>query len=567
MDVVYFILLIGPLVFAHELGHFVVAKIFGIGVMKFSLGFGPVMFGRQAGETYYQIAWIPLGGFVRFIGDEPGQEVDEKDRQRSFLAAARWKRALVVFAGPLMSLVLPVFCYFAVGLTVDELRAPTVGQVIPGTPAEAAGLQAGDRIRRIDDLEVFGFIDLQREISKRPNEKLRVVVERDEEQVTVDLTPALVKRNRNRVLDIWESVGQIGIHNVFPAPVIGISDDESPAAQAGLQSFDVLTKVEGQPVRRWIDAERILTKVNAGDSLDVAHLRPQLSGWAFADVYVLQPMTTTVPPPGSPPAASPPGSPPAEAEQGANVGIELASLYIAHVVDGMPAHEAGLRGGDKILTMDGEPIRLWEQFLDRLNKAYREPHDLVVLREGERVSATLHLEGRTYSDRYAGEIQDYRPGMGVYRVGVLDTPVPNNDRLGRAAREAVHETLSMIRFMALGFLRMVQGRISLQSIGGPIMLFEIAGTAGRAGAGSFLQVLALISVNLGLINLLPIPVLDGGHLLLLGVEAIRRRNLSQRARELVNIGGLFLLVLLMVFALKNDIQRYWDWDDFIGLFR
>ncbi len=109
MDIVYFILLIGPLVFVHELGHFAVAKAFRIKVVKFSLGFGPVMIGKQWGETFYQIAAIPLGGFVKFLGDDPREEVEPEDQRRTFPAAAGWKRALVIFAGPAMSLIFPIF--------------------------------------------------------------------------------------------------------------------------------------------------------------------------------------------------------------------------------------------------------------------------------------------------------------------------------------------------------------------------------------------------------------------------------------------------------------------------
>ena len=141
MNLIYFLLLIGPLVFAHELGHFLMAKAFRIHVLKFSLGFGPVLLGKQVGETFYQIASIPLGGFVKFLGDDPRDEetVPADQRSRSWPAIARWKRALVVFAGPLMSLCFPVVCYFAVGLFNDQLRAPTIGQVIPRTPAARAG--------------------------------------------------------------------------------------------------------------------------------------------------------------------------------------------------------------------------------------------------------------------------------------------------------------------------------------------------------------------------------------------------------------------------------------------
>jgi regulator of sigma E protease len=553
MDVIYFILLIGPLVFVHELGHFLVAKAFRIKVLKFSLGFGPLMIGKQWGETYYQIAWIPLGGFVRFLGDDPREDVLPRDRARTFLSAAAWKRALVVFAGPCMSLLFPVLCYFAVGMMIDELAPPTIGEVVPETPAERAGMRAGDRVVSVDGEPIYGFSDLQDAISSRPGEDLSIVVQRGDERLTLSVRPTLVKRARFPMFDIFEEVGQLGIHGVYPAPVIGVPSDSSPAAQAGLRTFDLVTGVDGRPTRRWIDLEQVLADAIPGRPMEVSYLRTQQTGWAFADVFVHEPGRATVTP--------------AAGEGGrADVGVELASLYVSHVLAGWPGDVAGLRPGDKIVAVDGHAIRVWVQFVDAINRVPDQPHRISVVRGGEELTAELRLERRTRNDRYGGEVVDYRPGIGVFRAYTVDDPVPNPNRIARAAVGAVRETVEVIHFMAIGIMRMLQGRVSCESIGGPIMLFEIAGTAGRQGAHSFLSVLALISVNLGLLNLLPVPVLDGGHLMLLGVETVRRRPLSLKAREIVNLVGLGLLILLMVFAFKNDIQRYWDWEDVTSLF-
>jgi regulator of sigma E protease len=558
MDLIYFLLLIGPLVFAHELGHFLMAKAFRIRVLKFSLGFGPVLLGRQIGETFYQIAWVPLGGFVKFLGDDPRDEVPgtAEERKRSWSESARWKRALVVVAGPAMSLVFPVICYFFVGLLVNELRAPTIGQVIPESPADRAGLRAGDRVLRIDGDPVYGFFDLQQVISTRPGEDLDVVVSRDGEEVALKIRPALVRRARFAVLDIYENVGQIGVHNVFPAPVIGVLSAESPAGRAGLETFDLVTSIDGRPVKRWLDAEKALRELRPGQPVKVAYLRPQKAGWPFLDVYVQQPGQTTLTP-GDGAIESP-----------ADLGIELASLYISFVVDDMPGAKAGLRPGEKILAVDGRRIQLWEQLEDAFNNAPTQAHTVTVERDGVEVDVTLRPERYTLDDMYTGERETYKePGIGVYRVGVLDDPVPNTNRWSRAAVDAVRETLDMIKYNAIGLLRIAQGRVSFRTIGGPIMLWQLAGSAGRQGAHTFLTLLALISVMLGLLNLMPIPVLDGGQLVVLAVEGIRRQPLTIRAREIINIAGLVLLVLLMVVAFKNDIQRYWDWEDFTGLFR
>lgn len=549
MDIVYFILLIGPLVFVHELGHFAVAKAFRIKVVKFSLGFGPVMIGKQWGETFYQIAAIPLGGFVKFLGDDPREEVEPEDQRRTFPAAAGWKRALVIFAGPAMSLIFPIFCYFVVGLMVNELTAPTIGQVIPGTPADRAGLRAGDRIVRVEGTPIYGFEDLQAEITTRPEQDVDIVVQRGEEEVSLTIRPELVKRQRIRFrpLEVYEEVGLIGITPYYPEPVIGIPSLPSPAAEAGLQTFDLITSVNGQEVERWIEVERILSRIEPGQPVTVSYLRPQRRGWPFAEVFLQQPGTATIRP--------------REGEDiEAAFGMELGTLYVSYVREGWPAHTAGIRPGDKIISLDGQDVGLWGQFVEEIRDAPTEPHRITLLRDGEERTVVLRIEPRMRSDRYLGEVVDYRIGMGVYDPVELDDRVPNPNRFARAAYNAVRETGEVIHFMGIAFVQIFQGRVSFQSVGGPIMLFEIAGTAGRQGAHSFLTVLALISINLGLLNLLPIPVLDGGHLLMIGVEAIRRKPLSLKAREVINIIGLALLILLMIFAFKNDIQRYELWD-------
>jgi regulator of sigma E protease len=352
------------------------------------------------------------------------------------------------------------------------------------------------------------------------------------------------------MFDITEEVGQLGVMPAYFATVIGVPSSSSLAAQAGLRTFDLITSVNGRETKRWIDLQQAMAEADHRQPLELSYLRPQQTGWAFADVFVNQPGQATLA---------------ARTDEATDLGIDKGLLYISYIIDGWPAHTAGMRPGDKIVALDGEPIELWVQFVERINATPEEPHRVTLQRAGEELTVDLRLERRMRNDRYAGEVVDYRPGIGVYRAVIIDDPAPNENRISRAAIAAFHDTGEVIYFMSIGIVRLLQGRVSFQSIGGPIMIFEIAGTAGRQGAHSFLSVLALISVNLGLLNLLPVPVLDGGHLTLLAVEAIRRKPLSMKVRDIVNIVGLALLVVLMVFALKNDIQRYY-WERIVSLF-
>jgi regulator of sigma E protease len=150
-------------------------------------------------------------------------------------------------------------------------------------------------------------------------------------------------------------------------------------------------------------------------------------------------------------------------------------------------------------------------------------------------------------------------------VTVTDDKVPNEERFTRAVKRAVLKTGEVVALMAVGLVRLIEGKISFKTVGGPIMIFDIAGKAARKGWENFLWIMALISINLGLLNLLPIPVLDGGHILFIAIEAVKRKPVSLRAREIASLVGLSLLILLMIFAFKNDIERYWK--DIVDAFR
>src|SRR5512138_3107688 len=176
-----FILVVGGLVFIHELGHFIVAKLLGVKVVRFSIGFGPRLLWWNRGETEYRIAALPLGGYVKMAGDEPGEEPAPEDRGRGFLEQPPWKRFAIAFAGPAMNLLFPGVIYIAITLAQNGELAPgpTVGSVTPGSPAATAGLQPGDRIVSVTPpgsaaIPIRHFNDLRRVVSPHPGEPLRV---------------------------------------------------------------------------------------------------------------------------------------------------------------------------------------------------------------------------------------------------------------------------------------------------------------------------------------------------------------------------------------------------------
>src|SRR5690606_14820591 len=224
------VILLGGLIFVHELGHFLVAKAFRVKVLTFSLGFGPRILGFRLGETDYRLSLLPLGGYVKMAGEDPNNPLPEEDRGRGFLEQPAWKRMLISLAGPAFNLIFPILAYFAVFSAQTEAIAPVVGQVVPGMPAAEAGLLPGDRIVEIEGERIYAFQDLRRHIDPNPGRSLRVVVERDGERLDMRITPTTVEES-----DPIETlkVGKIGIIPNPAAPVVGITGPGTAAYEAG----------------------------------------------------------------------------------------------------------------------------------------------------------------------------------------------------------------------------------------------------------------------------------------------------------------------------------------------
>jgi regulator of sigma E protease len=359
-----------------------------------------------------------------------------------------------------------------------------------------------------------------------------------------------VRVQRRYPLDIVDEVGRIGISPYHPQPVIGVTSPTGPAAAALLQTFDLVVAARGKPVDRWTDLERMLDS-NQGSLLPLTYLRPRtirgaLGGLLDLDVYEPR-VTTLAPEPGSGPSSE-------------RAGLELSDLYVSQVKEGSPEHRLGLLPGDRLLSLDGEPIRLWRSLLLKLNERPRSLHRLSWRRDGRELFGSFTLQPEKgvgdlgqLTDRFVVGIRNWLPLR-------LEPPEPNPHPLSYALQEAVSETANMVRFTFYSIVRLLQGRLAVESIGGPLAIFEVSGTAAREGVLNYLKLMAFISINLGLINLLPIPLLDGGHLTFALIEAVMRRPLSLRVRQKTYIIGLVLLLLLMILAVKNDVERRWGQD-------
>ena len=559
MDLLYFVFLISSLIFIHESGHFAFAKIFGVKVLTFSIGFGPKVVRIRGKETEYCIGLLPFGGFVKMLEESKRSEpILPEERGRTFEAQDLWKRVVIVLAGPAMNLLFPIALYTSVFLEEVKLRPPTVGTVIPGKPADGK-IEPGDRILRVDGDEVTSFPEVQSIIARRAGKAVTLGVERDGKTLDVTVVPA--DETEPQELDIVEHTGRIGIDPRFPAGVIGVSRPDSPAGHAELRTFDQITALNGRRIERFADLVDALA-ANRGDQVVLSYLRPVFVPRALGglcQLAVLEPGVAQLAPTPRPPWSSAPADAQARAADVLErTGIESADMYVGFVPEASSEWRAGLRPGDRITTLDGTPEKLWRTMEEELVAGAGRKHELQWTRAGAPMRGFFQLRKEQWDDEFGQHYERYVFRTDDWLPSAPDRLVPNPHPLTYALRRGVAETYSVMKFISVGMLRLVEGRISLSSVSGPITMYDIAGQAGARGPTYFVRAMALISVNLGLLNLLPIPVLDGGHLLFFLFEAARRRPLPLRAREVASLAGMLVLVALMLVAFKNDVERRWD---------
>src|SRR6266404_3123720 len=340
--------LLGVLILVHELGHFVFARLFDVKVLRFSLGFGPRLLGITWGETEYRLSLVPLGGYVRLLGEDPAEAIPPIDRHRALAAKPLWQRYTIVMAGPVFNLLLPLFIYFVHYAGQRTLLPPTIGTVLPDLPAAHAGLLSGDRVESVDGKKIRYWEELERTIAEGTGRTMRFSIRRGSEAEERDVTP--VEIERVGTLRMKEKVGWIGVSPRFHLPEIGVLDPNSPAAQAGLKSFDFVTSVNGAPVATWAEFLRAVERTGASP-LRLTYLRGGYSAVPFAHVEIQQPSSAVVIPVAVFDGAG---------HRRYETGILSAELFVFSVEPGSPADQIGIRRGDQILELDGQPIPHWD---------------------------------------------------------------------------------------------------------------------------------------------------------------------------------------------------------------
>lgn len=546
-------LMIGILVVFHEFGHFLVARLFGIGTPVFSVGVGHRIWGFQYNGTDFRLSALPLGGYVQLAGVDPFGEEDpeallQPDDPRNFLNHPVHERFLVMSAGPAFNMLLAVFIFVAALMAGRPERDTVVGTVVPGTPAQELGIERGDELVALNGYPIKAWRDWERMAKELPHSEATLTVARDGAEQTLGVPAGAIPLTFDGALDSEK----FGLSHLVESARIGVDDPQSPAALAGLKTGDMVVSVDGAEVLSW---PAILDALGDGGTHTVEVSRA-------SDDPEIEPSTHTVTI-----AATEWRGREGDTLVSPVWGIVPVQVYISSVIEDSPAEAAGLEAGDRLFAVNGEPIRSWAEITwlvgatvtGQGESATPQELRLSVVRDGQ-------VQHHAFTPRLQRELvrgePHFRPIMGVYRYGASFAAGGQQTRYYGpieampVAMDLTTETVRKI-FRVLGHL-VVWDLEFKEAMGGPVAIVHMAAQSASMGFWPWVHTLAMISISLAIMNLLPVPVLDGGHILFYFLEMVRGRPLPLAIRERVQMMGGLFLAAVMVVAFVNDIGRLFD---------
>jgi regulator of sigma E protease len=552
------IAMIAILVFIHEFGHFIVAKACGVHVKVFSIGFGRPLFGIDYRGTEYRLSMLPFGGYVQMSGADPfgiGSEDDDdlEDPSQAFLRKPVWQRLLVVSAGPAFNLALPLVLFTVLLMAGEPQSAPVLGTIERGGIAAGLGLQPGDTVTRIDGVNTLTWNTLAKEVHDWESGLHSITVQRAGASRTYDID-----------FDTDANIG-MGFSYLRPSNEAGVDDLSSPAGVSGIRTGDFIETIDGKPVTHWVELETALEA--ATDSVAVGLKDGRTFTMVRSSTWIPHDTDSDV-------SASEWGLAPTTIFVG-SVGEKLdkdstdilAGCRPATTKPTAPAYEAGLRAGDRFLSLDGVMVRGWSDVIGGVRStmdgdgesATARPINVEIVREGEVLD--LELTPTVIRDTNVLGRYYYRPVLGVMRMGdLVDGPqVRVYYTFPKAVDRAWTETTRLSGYVIEQIGKLLTGAAAVQkSLGGPVEMVRQASNAAEQGIFVWARLMGMLSISLGIINLLPVPVLDGGQFVFYAVEGLRGRPLSLKVRERAQQIGVLLLVLLMMSVLFFDLRRLFE---------
>lgn len=532
------IVLLGLLIFVHELGHFLAAKFYKVKVETFSLGFGPKLIKFIYGETVYCVSAIPLGGYVKMFGDEPGKEIADNLKQQSYLHKPVGQRIVIALAGPLMNLVFAAFLFAGVAYLGDKAMAPEVGEIPQNSQAFEQGFRPYDQILSINDEPTETWKEVEEIIESSADKNLDFKILRLGQEQILSITPN-VSENDN-LFSTADHIGKIkGLTSNLHLPILGVIP-EGNMAQAGFKTGDRIVAINEQNVDWFKDIEPTLMEaLFNGDGQatvkvqryqdfrkkdDFKEFKIDLHGQDFTNH---------------------------------KVDIFIPETVIAEVQEKSPADLAGLVRLDQIKEINGTPIFSFKDIVKNVSsyEPGNDPLKITVVRDSKEQTFDIVPKMNELEGQY-GETENR------YTIGVIPTLfIAPQSYLWRSysvsqiAKRAIQQTWHWSKVTVLTFVRILQSRVSSKNVSGIISIGQVAQQSWEIGLNAFLKIMAIISINLFIINLLPIPILDGGHLMIFTLEAIKGAPISLRKIEMAHQVGFLIILFLMAFALFNDFSR------------
>ncbi|MCZ7623786.1 MAG: RIP metalloprotease RseP [Candidatus Kuenenia sp.] len=583
---------IGLLIFIHELGHFLMAKKIGARVLAFSLGFGPAILKKQWGETEYRLSLFPLGGYVKLAGENPDEE--KTGASYEFSSKSIGQRASVLVAGVALNALL-AFVAFIVAFQIGvPFITSEVGDVIPGQPAWQAGIQKGDKITEIGGIDDPDFEDIFTVVAlSNTTTGIPIKVKRGNDIFHTEVIPMYDQEHGLQRIGIMPATS-LEIDKIF-----AFENNESPARDAGIQVKDLVVAVNGKRITsesefREVESqsagkEITLTLLRNGEEIKVKATPSKISRWmlglsgassiidgvkynsiaskaglmkgdeiievnsnpiigftGFKNTFMAYEDKTcilTVKRNNKVTLVSVPLEDAGAKEEFLKSITPFYGLTIDSVVPGFPAEKIGLQPGDKIISLNEKELHHWNELLLAVVSGQGKPITIGWMRGTEKLTSAIAPQKN--GETAAGSIGvKFREKTEFKKYGLIGSCVVG-----------FKKAVINVQRLYLTLRGFFSQRLSTKNVGGFILIAQASYESAKVGMGKLVYFLGILSLQLALLNILPVPVLDGGHLLFLLIEKIKGSPVSQKTLSIAQYIGFAMIISLVIYATRNDIMR------------